>query len=124
LIATPNDPAAEIWLADLRLTCGSGNLGAVTVHWLAGEASGIWDVHMPWYAEAQAMLFHMDGAGGGVFSNIWLWGADHDVQNDAGLPQPNPFGFLATSSGNAWFCTSTSQSVDVTCGLWACFITV
>ena len=28
-------------------------------------------------------------------------GADHDVQNDAGLAQPNPFGFLATSSGTA-----------------------
>ena len=103
LIATPNDPAAEVWLADLRLTVGSGNAGAVTVHWLAGEASGIWDVHIPFYAEAQAMLFHMDGAGGGVFSNIWLWGADHDIENDQGLPQPNQHGFLASSSGRAWF---------------------
>lgn len=103
LIATPRDPTAEVWLADLRLTVGSGNSGAVTVHWLAGENSGIWDVHIPWYAEAQAMLFHMDDSGGGVFSNIWLWGADHDVQNDQGLPQPNSYGFLSSSSGRAWF---------------------
>ena len=49
------------------------------------------------------MLFHMDGNGGGVFSNIWLWGADHDINTDAPLPQPNQFGFLATSHGAAWF---------------------
>jgi len=55
------------------------------------------------YAEAQAMLFHIDGGGGGVFSNIWLWGADHDVQTDAHLPTPNQYGFLATSHGDAWF---------------------
>ena len=103
LILTPSDSAAEVWLADLRLTVGSGNSGAVTVHWLAGSASGIWDVHIPWFAEAQSKLFHLDGEGGGVFSNIWLWGADHDVQTNKGLPQPNQFGFLATSSGAAWF---------------------
>lgn len=74
LILAPDDATAEIWLADLRLTCGSGNSGAVTVHWMAGSASGIWDVHMPFYLNAQAMLFHLDKQGGGVFSNIWFWG--------------------------------------------------
>ena len=74
LILTPDDPAAEVWLADLRLTCGSGNRGAITVKWMAGSASGIWDVHIPFF-NPQAMLFHLDEQGGGTFANIWFWGA-------------------------------------------------
>ena len=64
LILAPDDPAAEVWLADLRIYCGSGNSGAVSVHWMAGSASGIWDVHMPFYLNAQARLFHLDKQGG------------------------------------------------------------
>ena len=82
---------------------GTGNPGAVTVYWAAGPGSGAWDVHVPFYAEAQALLFHLDGPGGGVFSNMWLWGADHDVQNNRHLALPNQYGFLASSSGEAWF---------------------
>ena len=44
LIITPDDPAAEVWLADLRITCGTGSRGAITVKWMAGSSSGIWDV--------------------------------------------------------------------------------
>ena len=64
LILAPDDAAAEVWLADLRIYCGSGNSGAVSVHWMAGSASGIWDVHMPFYLNAQARLFHLDKQGG------------------------------------------------------------
>jgi len=90
---------------------------------MAGSASGIWDTHLPFYLSAQAMLFHLDRQGGGTFANMWLWGADHDVNTDAPIGTgaegeccsawPSKHGFLATSSGQAWFYGVASEhSVD------------
>eukprot|EP00947_MAST-08B_sp_MAST-8B-sp1_P003135 g3135.t1 len=123
LILAPDDPDAQVWLADLLVACGSGNAGAVSVHWMAGhESAGIWDVHLPFYENGQALLFHLDKGGGGTFANMWLWGADHDVNTDASASTwpsfpgntccsawNNRHGFLATSSGLAWFLGVASE---------------
>ena len=122
LILAPDDPDAKVWLADLRITCGSGNPGAVSIHWMAGQESGIWDVHLPFYENGQARLFHLDKRGGGTFANMWLWGADHDVNTDTSSSTwpsfpgntccsawNNRHGFLATSSGPAWFLGVASE---------------
>ena len=78
-VSTPAHSKHLGWYVEFEVPGDAGNAGAVTVKWMAGPASGIWDVHMPFYLSAQSMLFHMDKSGGGVFANIWFWGADHDV---------------------------------------------
>jgi len=134
LILAPDDADAEVWLADLLVTCGKGNAGAVSIHWMSGHG-GIWDVHLPFYMSSQAFLLHLDRNGGGTFSNMWLWGGDHDVNTNqaadtwpsfpaADLPCTvvagkgrqcccsawnNSYGFLATSTGRAYFLGVASE---------------
>jgi hypothetical protein len=46
LVATPDDAHAEVAIADIRLTSGAGNVGAVLLSWAVGIASSLWDVHI------------------------------------------------------------------------------
>ena len=104
LILTPDDPNATVLMADLRIHCGSGNPGAISVRWRAGPASGVWDTNLPSYASEIHAMLQVDGHGGGVFSNIWGWGAGYDVYNTTiHYAHPSKHGLLATSAGPAWF---------------------
>lgn len=117
MVSTPDDSAGTVSLSDLRLTSGAGNVGAVLLSWGVGASSSIWDVHItvgsgPEGAGGEGIqgqgevhtLMLMRGAGGGVFSNIHGWGADHNVSNDAGLGDGHALhGLRASSSGPAYF---------------------
>ena len=46
MVATPDDADAEVAIADIRLTSGAGNAGAVLLSWAVGIASSLWDVHI------------------------------------------------------------------------------
>ena len=46
MVATPDDADAEVAIADVRLTSGAGNAGAVLLSWAVGIASSLWDVHI------------------------------------------------------------------------------
>jgi len=91
VLLTPDDPKGTAVLADLRLTAGEGNAGAVMVEWRVGERSGMWDVHIaPHPKTGVACQLHLSGNGGGYFENMWN-------------PGTGPTGFLGESPGPAWF---------------------
>jgi len=92
VLQTPDDPEGTVVLADLRLTAGEGNPGAVLVDWRVGERSGMWDVHIqPEPKSGVKYPLLLRGRGGGYFSNLWCPG----TRNEAG--------FYGASSGPAWF---------------------
>ena len=91
VLLTPDDPKATCVLADLRITAGEGNRGAIAVQWQAGERSGMWDVHIqPEPREGVYCQLALTGHGGGVFDNMWC-------------PGKGALGFLGSSTGPAWF---------------------
>ena len=86
MISTPDDAEGSVVLADLRLTSGAGNIGAVLLSWAVGPRSGLWDVHIsvgsgPEGAGGEGVqghgevhtLFHLHGHGAGWFSNVHGW---------------------------------------------------
>jgi hypothetical protein len=51
-----------------------------------------------------AALLHLHHGGGGVFTNVHGWGADHNVSDDGGLPDGHAtYGVVGESSGPAYF---------------------
>ena len=117
LLSTPDDAGGSVMLADLRLTSGAGNTGAVLLSWAVGERSNIFDVHMSVGSGSEGAggeglqghgevhtLFRIHGHGGGFFSNVHGWGADHNVSTDHGLTDGHAkFGVVGTSTGPATF---------------------
>lgn len=104
MILTPNNPNASVLMADLRVHCGSGNPGAITIRWRCGPGSGMWDVNLPSYSSEIHTMLQVDGHGGGVFSNMWGWTAGYDVYNTTvHYGHASRHGLVATSSGPAWF---------------------
>lgn len=92
VLQTPDDAEGTVVLADLRLTAGEGNPGAVLVDWRVGEQSGMWDVHIQPEPKAGVKTpLLLRGQGGGYFSNLWCPGTK------------NAAGFYGASSGPAWF---------------------
>lgn len=91
VLLTPDDPKGACVLADLRITAGEGNPGAITVQWQVGERSGIWDVHVqPEPRDGVYCQLALTGHGGGVFDNMWC-------------PGKGALGFMGASTGPAWF---------------------
>lgn len=83
IVATPDDAAGSVVLADVRITSGAGNVGAVLLDWAVGEASGLFDVHLTVGSANEgagglgiqdagevSTLFQIRGHGGGVFANV------------------------------------------------------
>jgi glucan 1,3-beta-glucosidase len=101
VIDTPNDADAMIMITDLSILAGFGNPGATLLRWRAGENSGMWDVNFNISAGASILYgIHATGFGGGVLSNIWIWGADHSFWSMNGLTLDHAIiGFLGESVG-------------------------
>ena len=76
-VATPDDAAATTTLADLMFEPREGNAGAVLLDWRAGAASSVYDVSFRIY-EPVAVALRIRGNGGGLFTNVWGWGGDHN----------------------------------------------
>jgi len=91
VLLTPDDPRGKAVLADLRITAGEGNPGAVMVDWRVGKGSGMWDVHIkPHPKQGVKCELRLSGSGGGTFENMWN-------------PGTGPVGFVGASAGPAWF---------------------
>ncbi|MDR3451732.1 MAG: glycosyl hydrolase family 28-related protein [Rhodoferax sp.] len=99
LLDTPDDPNAVVLVTDLSLQADVNNTGAALLRWRCGPASGAWDVHVN-ITNNVARGFWASGAGGGVVSNMWVWGADHSQWSMTGLSQDAAdIGFLGESVG-------------------------
>ena len=98
LIETPDDTAGTVRMTDISLNVGQGNPGAVMVLWRS-KGGGMWDVNMN---ISFNILYgvHVSGFGGGVFSNIHIWGADHSWWDNNPMYEDQALiGFLGESSG-------------------------
>ena len=82
MVLAPSDAEAETVLADLALSSehskGNRNLGAVLLSWGAGPRSSTFDLHVQLFAPVHTAI-HITGKGGGVISNTWGWGGDHNL---------------------------------------------
>lgn len=82
MVLAPSDGDAETVLADLALSTehskSNANLGAVLLSWGAGPRSSTFDLHMQLFAPVHTAM-HITGKGGGIISNTWGWGADHNL---------------------------------------------
>eukprot|EP00040_Diaphanoeca_grandis_P014876 m.75570 g.75570 ORF g.75570 m.75570 type:complete len:696 (+) comp24802_c0_seq1:124-2211(+) len=81
MIVTPNDADAHVLLADVALSSESGNYGAILLQWRSGSDSATYDVHVRLYTAVHTAV-HITGFGGGVWSNMWGWGADHNLTDN------------------------------------------
>ena len=84
VLDTPDDAAAQVRISGVSLAAGAGNAGAVMLRWRAGPASGLWDVNVNISAPVQVGIL-AQGAGGGAWSNLHVWGADHAWQDNTPL---------------------------------------
>ncbi|KAJ7832076.1 glycoside hydrolase family 55 protein [Mycena olivaceomarginata] len=124
-------------ISDLVITTTGGSQGAVGVEWnIKGKNpgdAGMWDVHVrlggaigtgvqastcPTSSQnlaacATAFLgFHITNTGSGYFENLWVWNADHDL-DDPAQTRINAFsarGILVESaSGPVWLIGTASE---------------
>ena len=56
----------------------NANLGGVLLKWGAGPMSSTFDLHVQLFVPVHTAV-HITGAGGGVISNTWGWGGDHNL---------------------------------------------
>lgn len=88
MLLAPSDADAETVLVDLALSTEAGkanaNLGAVLLSWGAGPLSSTYDLHVQLFAPVHTAI-HITGHGGGVVSNTWGWGADHNLTTNVYL---------------------------------------
>lgn len=102
VLDTPDDAEGAVEVTDVSVQAGWGNAGAVLVRWRVGEASGLWDVHVN-ISHNVHIGMHVTGAGGGVLSNVWGWGADHSQWTGEHMSQDAAdLGFLGDSAGPLW----------------------
>lgn len=117
VIQTPSSERTSVVLADVAFTAGSGNYGAILLSHESGPHSSFFDVH--------AQLFHaihtgvrISGRGGGLFSNMWIWGGDHNLTDNSMMgPHLNAStqwlgatsGITIESSGPTWLIGTASE---------------
>jgi hypothetical protein len=102
VLDTPDDEGGSVQLTEITVRAGNGNRGAVLLRWRVGPASGLWDVHLNISSNVHIGV-HVTGHGGGVFSNVWIWGADHSQWSGQPMSQDAAdIGFLGESAGPLW----------------------
>ncbi|KAF7294244.1 hypothetical protein HMN09_01152800 [Mycena chlorophos] len=132
-VGNPGDHGA-VELSDLVVSTVGGSAGAIAIQWNTNGprgAVGAWDVHVriggaigtnmqvaqcPSGAnanpECMGAFLGLHIVGGGYFENVWVWTADHDL-DDAGQGRVNVFsarGILVDHSpGPVWLVGTASE---------------
>ncbi|KAJ7821382.1 hypothetical protein B0H14DRAFT_2831454 [Mycena olivaceomarginata] len=135
-VGNPGD-VGEVEMSDLVITTTGGSAGAIGIEWnlraSAQGTAGLWDVHIrlggakgtninaancPTSSTdatkcASAFLgLHVTKTGSGYFENVWVWNADHDL-DDPNQTQINVFsgrGILVESAlGPVWLVGTASE---------------
>ncbi|KAJ6462236.1 glycoside hydrolase family 55 protein [Mycena sanguinolenta] len=98
----------QVEMSDFVITTTGGSAGAIGIEWnldsISQGAGGLWDVHVRLGGSegtninaancptssisfancASAFLgLHITSAGSGYFENVWVWNADHDLEDPA-----------------------------------------
>ncbi|KAJ7225020.1 pectate lyase superfamily protein-domain-containing protein [Mycena rebaudengoi] len=134
-VGNPGDTGA-VEISDLVITTTGGSAGAIGIEWnvkaSSQGAAGMWDVHVRLRGTkgtninaancptsstnaakcASAFLgFHITRSGSGYFENVWVWNADHDL-DDPAESKLNVFsgrGVLVESTGPVWLVGTASE---------------
>ncbi|KAJ7079288.1 pectin lyase fold/virulence factor [Mycena belliarum] len=135
-VGNPGDEGA-VEISDMVITTTGGSAGAIGIEWNVNEdsqgAAGMWDVHIrlggakgtninsancPTSSTdaskcASAFLgLHITPTGSGYFENVWVWNADHDL-DDPAQTKINAFsgrGVLVESKkGPVWLVGTASE---------------
>ncbi|KAJ7216114.1 pectate lyase superfamily protein-domain-containing protein [Mycena rebaudengoi] len=134
-VGNPGDTGA-VEISDLVITTTGGSAGAIGIEWnvkaSSQGAAGMWDVHVRLGGTkgtninaancpasstnaakcASAFLgFHITRSGSGYFENVWVWNADHDL-DDPAESKLNVFsgrGVLVESTGPVWLVGTASE---------------
>ncbi|KAJ7079293.1 exo-beta-1,3-glucanase [Mycena belliarum] len=124
-------------ISDLVIATTGGSAGAIGIEWNVNESSqgaaGMWDVHIRLGGAqgtninsancpkgstdvskcASAFLgFHITPTGSGYFENVWVWNADHDL-DDPAESQINVFSgrgvLVESTNGPVWLVGTASE---------------
>ncbi|CEJ90104.1 hypothetical protein VHEMI05908 [[Torrubiella] hemipterigena] len=140
----------KIEISDMLFTVKGNTAGAILMEWNIRDggqgAAGMWDSHfrvggaadsdlqlancpvgkMNKKCQAASMIMHLTPGSSGYFDNMWLWVADHDLDNKAnadttqqvdGIPRNQKSqisvysgrGMLIESTGPTWFYGTASE---------------
>ncbi|KAJ7708550.1 hypothetical protein B0H16DRAFT_1481276 [Mycena metata] len=135
-VGNPGD-VGQVEMSDLVITTVGGSAGAIGIEWNleAGSqgAAGLWDVHIRLGGAKGSNInaancltssinaagctsaflgLHITPLGSGYFENVWVWNADHDL-DDPNQTQINSFsgrGILVESAtGPVWLVGTASE---------------
>ncbi|KAF7342223.1 Glucan 1,3-beta-glucosidase [Mycena venus] len=135
-VGNPGD-IGEVEMSDLVITTTGGSAGAIGIEWNLKQstqgAAGIWDVHIrlggtkgtnvnsancptsSTDASKCATSFlglHVTQTGSGYFENVWVWNADHDL-DDPNQTQINAFSgrgvLIESARGPVWLVGTASE---------------
>ncbi|KAJ7834921.1 exo-beta-1,3-glucanase [Mycena olivaceomarginata] len=126
--------SGAVEMSDLVITTTGGSAGAIGIEWNVKESTqgsaGLWDVHIrlggakgtninsancptssndPSKCTSAFLGLHITGSG--YFENVWVWNADHDL-DDPNQTQVNSFsgrGVLVESTGPVWLVGTASE---------------
>ncbi|EMC92403.1 glycoside hydrolase family 55 protein [Baudoinia panamericana UAMH 10762] len=137
-IGTPGQ-TGYVEISDMLFEMQGSNPGAIMIEWNLNSAqgkSGIWDTHVRMggsagsnllYSNCAAvkqsadvnqdcvagfMMFHATPSSGGVYlENVWLWTADHDMEDPLNrqISVYNARGMLIQSQGPVWLWGTASE---------------
>jgi len=117
VLKTAAGPESSALVADIALSSGPGNFGAVLIEHAAGPSSAFFDVHAQLFSAVHTGV-HVTGAGGGLFTNMWIWGADHNLTDNSPMAPSLSAetkwlgarsGIRIDSSGPTWLVGSASE---------------
>ncbi|KAJ6488401.1 exo-beta-1,3-glucanase [Mycena vulgaris] len=133
-VGNPGD-TGSVEMSDMVVATTGGSAGAIGIEWNIKESSqgsaGMWDVHVrlggvkgtnidaghcptsstDLKCTSAFLGIHITDSGSGYFENIWVWNADHDL-DDPRQTQINSFsarGVLVESRGPVWLVGTASE---------------
>ncbi|KAJ7177187.1 glycoside hydrolase family 55 protein [Mycena filopes] len=135
-VGMPGD-VGQVEMSDLVITTTGGSAGAIGIEWnldaSSQGAAGLWDVHIRLggakgtnidaahcptssinvAACTSAFLgLHITSSGSGYFENVWVWNADHDL-DDPNQTRINSFSgrgvLVESASGPVWLVGTASE---------------
>ncbi|KAJ7584751.1 exo-beta-1,3-glucanase [Mycena floridula] len=142
-VGNPND-VGDVEISDIVISTVGGSSGAIAVEWNPrGDAGkvGMWDVHIRFGGAIGSKMqvaqcsqgttskacqgaflgLHVAATGSGYFENVWVWSADHDLDDNPAQDVINSYSargiFIDHAVGPAFYQYSIVGSKNVYAGM-------
>ncbi|KAJ6577078.1 glycoside hydrolase family 55 protein [Mycena sp. CBHHK59/15] len=137
-VGNPGDKG-QVEISDMVISTTAGSAGAIGIEWSESNvdgdqgAVGMWDVHVriggaigtgiqigncpagssaPTSCQGAFLGFHVAATGGGYFENVWVWAADHDL-DDPGQGKINAYSargiFIDGANSPVWLVGTAAE---------------